>query len=253
MNPEPHESHSRRRRHTVIALSVAIIVVLLAAISLKQFRINRNDYDAARYPVRGMDVSHHNHYVNFSEVRRAGMSFVFLKASEGKQFRDSTFELNYVDAKLASLKVGAYHYFRFAHSGELQADNFIKSLAGKTLELGMAIDVDSGDNDDTGIKEARANLELMINSLRQQGITPVIYCNVSDYYRYVLGLQGDCPLWICSFTTTPVPSRWVFRQYSHTGKVPGVQGDVDLNIFNGNLRQWHAYVATHTVTVSNTK
>ena len=190
--------------------------------------------DPERYPVRGIDLSAHNGYANLDAVAAAGYKFVWLKASEGKDFRDENFVLNYQKAKHAGLKVGAYHFFRFDRDGIDQAKNLLRSIGARHLDLGIAIDVEeSGNAKGVPLDSIRNRLEVMVEYLNMNGHRVTFYSNRQGWEKYLLDDYKGYPLWICSFNDNSNRDDWTFWQYDHHGEVPGVRGDVDLNVFNG--------------------
>ena len=79
-----------------------------------------------RFPVWGLDVSHHQGVIDWARVTEdRRLRFVFIKATEGGDFRDRRFAENWAAAKRAGLRVGAYHFFTFCTAPELQAQNFL--------------------------------------------------------------------------------------------------------------------------------
>jgi len=86
--------------------------------------------DRFRYPVAGIDVSKHNGVIDFDAVAADDYQFVFIKASEGKTYKDEAFDRNYHSARNAGLKVGAYHFFRKNRTGQEQAANLLSVVAG---------------------------------------------------------------------------------------------------------------------------
>ena len=106
----------------LLLAGVAALVVFGAAYVVWHYVLPHSvNVDRYRYPVAGIDVSKHNGDIDFDEVRDDDYQFVFIKASEGKTYRDDAFDRNYSGAKAAGLKVGAYHFFRKNRSGQEQA------------------------------------------------------------------------------------------------------------------------------------
>ncbi|MEG2402653.1 MAG: GH25 family lysozyme, partial [Muribaculaceae bacterium] len=193
------------------------------------------------YPVNGIDVSAHNGNIDFARVVQDSISFVFIKATEGASFKDGKFEKNYIAARDAGLKVGAYHFFRFDINGTLQGMNFVSSIGDKILELPLAIDLEEHGNPETPTLSVIKRLQEMIDYLAGHGYDIIIYTNNNGYRRFVQSSFADYPLWLCRFTTPQEDVEWQFWQYSHWGEVDGIKGDVDLNIFNGSsydFAQW---------------
>lgn len=200
--------------------------------------------DPDRFPVRGIDISSHNGYSNLKAVAGAGYEFVFIKASEGADFRDENFVLNYQKARHAGLKVGAYHYFRFDRDGIDQGMNFLKAVGPRKLDLGLAIDVEEqGNASGVPLDSIRFRLQTMAEYLNMRGHRVTFYSNRSGWEKYLLDDFEGFPLWICSFTDkNAMADDWVFWQFDHRGSVPGVRGDVDLNAFHGSRQDWNEWL-----------
>ena len=192
--------------------------------------------DTARFPVRGIDLSAHNGYANLDAVAEAGYSFVWLKASEGVSFRDANFALNYDKARHAGLKTGAYHFFRFDRDGVEQARNLLGVIGKRKLELGIAIDVEeSGNATGVPLDSIRARLQVMVDYLNLRGHRVTFYSNRAGWEKYLAEDFPGLPLWICSFSEENADrDDWDYWQFDHHGSVPGVRGDVDINVKRGN-------------------
>lgn len=195
------------------------------------------------YPVVGVDISAHNGAPDFDSVAGSGVDFVYLKASEGSSFRDPAFIRNYVAARRTPLAVGAYHFFRFDSDGVSQADNMLNALKGLKVDLPLAIDVEEWQNAATVPTDLVVErLETMLSRLRDAGHRVIVYTNKSGHSRFMRELEAD--LWICSFTTPPIGrTDWRLWQHSHRSRIPGVDGPVDMDTFNGSREEWQAWLA----------
>ncbi|MDE6160318.1 MAG: hypothetical protein K2F77_01525 [Muribaculaceae bacterium] len=208
-------------------------------------RIDHADPDRTRYPMRGIDISGHNGFVDFRRVAADSVSFVYLKSSEGDTYRDATFDDNYFRARQAGLAVGAYHYFRFDCEGWRQGANMLRSIAGKPLNMPLAIDVEEwGNTSDVPTGLIVMQLHGMIDYLRANGHRVMLYTNKGGHRRFVRGHFDNVPLWVCSFTDPPISrADWTIWQHSHTGRVDGVPGHVDLNTFCGDSADFRRFTA----------
>jgi len=231
----------------LLLLGAAALVVLGGAYLFWHYVLPHSvNVDRYRYPIAGIDVSRHNGEIDFSQVRDDDYQFVFMKASEGKTYKDDAFNLNYERAREAGLKVGAYHFFRKNRTGTEQADNFLEALRGKTMDLPLVIDLedDWGNGATISRETALKRVMEMINILTDKGYQVMIYTNFDGYQKYYKDMLGDHDLWLCSFTSPDLlptmPHR--FQQFSHEGKVNGVDGKVDLNVFRGSKREWSSYL-----------
>lgn len=186
----------------------------------------------AEYPVRGIDISAHNGAVDFEALKRQGVQFAYIKATEGTDFVDKRFVENAVGARDAGIPAGAYHFFRFDTDGELQAWNFIRAIKGRNFTLPPVIDLEEWGNDETiATSRVIAGLKAFMSVLRDEGYEPVIYTNKDGYNRFVKRHLREHPLWICSFSNPPLQasSQWHIWQFSHRGTLDGISGYVDLN------------------------
>ncbi|MCM1291238.1 MAG: hypothetical protein NC201_03610 [Prevotella sp.] len=240
----------RRKDIKIVLLFIGVsIMLILAGWYAYNLYIHTPPYvDPVKYPVRGIDLSSHNGMLSFDGVKQDGYEFVFLKATEGEDFRDSNFRLNYDKASRAGLKIGAYHYFRFDKDGVSQALNLLRAIGTRRLHLGIAIDVEStGNAKNVPIDSIRYRLSEMIDYLNLRGYSVTLYSNRDGYYDYLKDDFRGYPLWICSFSKIPINDDWTFWQYFHHGKVKGIKGDVDLNAFYGSRAEWQQYLRDNTV------
>ena len=236
----------RPLKDILIALLFVAVVCLLVFSSLwawYRYRYEPPYVDESKYPVRGIDISHHNGKVDFKKVKGAGYDFVFVKASEGVSHRDKLYRENMAKARRAGLKTGAYHFFRFDKGGIDQAINFLEAVGPHHPDLGLAIDVEDAGNPAGVPKDSvKKQLSAMVEYMNLLGHRVMIYTNLDGYYDYMEEILPGYPLWICRFQENPINAEWTFWQYDHHGKVDGVKGDVDLNAFNGSLSDWQEYL-----------
>ena len=226
------------------------LLLLAAGLLYVSRRLHRPHIEISpvEYPISGIDVSSHNGRINFRRVAADGVDFVYIKASEGVDFRDSRFSANCDSAGKAGLKVGAYHFFRMNGDGRLQSANFLASISGKNLDMPLVIDVEDWGNESAeSIETVKRNLADMIACLEAAGRRVVIYTNKDGFDSYIKEGFSHYDLWLCTFRH---PSKvrnfdWKILQYSHWGEVDGINGEVDLNVFNGTCEQWEAWLQGH--------
>lgn len=237
---------SRKRKDILISLvflGLAGLLLIASWDSWVWFKTTPPYVDPERYPIRGIDVSAHNGMMNLEAARASGIEFIYIKASEGKDFRDQNFRLNYAKARHAGMKIGAYHYFRFDAGGVEQALNLINAVGYRKLDLGVAVDVeDAGNASGVPSDTILDRLSRMAEYLNLRGYRVVFYSNRDGVYEYLDKAVPGSPLWICSFNQTPIERDWVFWQYDHHGKVAGIKGDVDLDTFYGDRKDWEEFL-----------
>lgn len=231
----------------LLLAGAAALVVLLGYYGLRRYILPHSvNVDRYRYPIAGIDVSKHNGDIDFDKVRDDDYQFVFIKASEGMTYRDDAFDRNYKKAHKAGLKVGAYHFFRKNRTGREQADNFLRAVEGKQLDLPLVIDLedDWGNGATVSRQTAIERVMDMIEILNDKGYQVMIYTNLDGYNKYYKDLLADHDLWLCSFTSpdllTTLPH--CIQQFNHEGTVDGVEGKVDLNVFRGTRGEWNSYL-----------
>ena len=222
---------------------VACCLVLSGIWAYKEFISSPPYVDREKYPVMGIDISSHNGEIDFKKVAESGIEFVFMKVSEGRDFNDSRFNKNYEAAVKAGLKIGFYHFFRFDRNGVEQAINFIETIGDRKSDLGLAIDVEkAGNKDSIPVDSVVSRLTAMVDYLNLSGHRVTFYTNLEGYYEYIADYFPGSLLWICRFKQNPINAEWTFWQYSHSGKIDGINGKVDLNVFCGNRNEWKNYL-----------
>ena len=220
-----------------IAASIILVLILIcfSLISLR-FRLGgpNQPADISGYTTHGIDLSAHNGDVDFNQVKASGVEFALLKASEGGDFRDKNFAKNYKAAKAAGLAIGTYHFFRFNVDGSTQAQNFIATVGDRQFDFPLVIDIEEHGNPYVFIKsKVVRRLKDMIDYMTINGYEVMIYTNEHGYHKFIKNRFDGFPLWICTFN--PPEMKWTIWQYSHWGSVPGIEGEVDLNVlYNKN-------------------
>ena len=231
----------------LLLAGAAALVALVGAYVIWHYVLPHSvNVDRYRYPIAGIDVSKHNGDIDYDKVRDDDYQFVFIKASEGKTYKDPAFDRNHRDASKAGLKVGAYHFFRKNRTGQEQADNFLSAIKGKTFDLPLVIDLedDWGNGATVSRQAAIERVMTMIDILHKKGYQVIIYTNLDGYEKYYKNMLVDCDLWLCSFTSPDLLPHLPhsIQQFSHEGDVAGVKGDVDLNVFRGSKSEWNDFL-----------
>ncbi|MBO4380506.1 MAG: hypothetical protein J5784_05850 [Muribaculaceae bacterium] len=249
------------RRPVKIFLWSILALVLLAAGAAYVYYYFRSggipqvSIDKEKFPIKGVDVSSHNHDIDFARLVDDGVEFVYIKSTEGGSYKDVNFNRNYRLATKANLKVGVYHFFRFETDGEMQALNILHSIRGKKLDLPVAIDVEEWTNrSELPTTQIVERLNALIDYLKGHGYEVIIYTNLKGYFRFYRDRLEHCPLWLCSFRNPPIDDNRVkplFWQYSHLGSVDGASGFIDLDTFYGDRAAWDAWLAKTTAQRNN--
>ncbi|MDB5429332.1 MAG: glycosyl hydrolase 25 family protein lysozyme [Caulobacter sp.] len=217
-------------------------MALAAAVSSVGLYTFRNyEPDPSKYPVRGVDVSHHQGPVDWPRVARHGVAFAYLKASEGRDHRDDLFDRNWRGARAAGLRVGAYHYFTFCSSGRAQAANFLAAVPREADALPVAVDLEFGGN--CGSRPAgpalARELAVFLAMVEAREGRPAILYVTPEFLAAYRAVLPDRSLWRRSILHAPARGEpWVLWQFHNRGKVDGVTGPVDISVFAGDRRAW---------------
>lgn len=199
------------------------------------------------YPVHGLDVSRWQGPIDWRQARASGVSFVFMKATEGGDVFDPMFDEHRRGAQAAGVPWGAYHYYYFCRSAREQARWFIQNVP-KGADLPHVLDMEWTPHSKTCTlrpdgRTIRAEAQRFLDILeRHYGRRPIIYTTVDFYEDTQIGRLPKTDFWLRSVAGHPSKvyprAVWRFWQYTGTGLVPGVQGKVDINVFHGTPETW---------------
>ncbi|HZS37153.1 MAG TPA: GH25 family lysozyme [Polyangia bacterium] len=191
--------------------------------------------------LRGIDVSTYQGEIDWTRVKKAGVAFAFARVSDGVDTVDDRFAANFAAMRRAGVRRGAYQFFRAGADARAQADlaiSTVKRLGGADLPLVADVETDDGEK----LEVLAARLTAWLRRVeRRTGARPIIYTSPS-MGRKLDAKFGAWRLWIAHYevecpTLPDAWKRWHFWQHSSTGKVDGIAGRVDLDLFAGTLTQ----------------
>ncbi len=191
------------------------------------------------FEVHGLDVSHYQARINWEEVVENDIDFTFVKATEGEELKDSLFRRNWTQLKKVGIKRGAYHFFRPTLSALQQARNFMEAVHLEPGDLPPVLDIEVTNNASATVivNRVRSWLELVE---KHYNVRPIIYTNLNFYEKYIAEAFPNYPIWIARYNyAAPNLSnhdQWQFWQYGNKGRIAGIDGDVDFNVFYGTLK-----------------
>ncbi|WP_332680614.1 glycoside hydrolase family 25 protein [Bosea sp. (in: a-proteobacteria)] len=199
---------------------------------------------ARRYAIQGIDISRWQGEIDWASVKAAGTRFAYIKATEGGDHIDPAFLRNWEGARRAGVARGAYHFVFWCRPAHEQAVWFKQHIPNDPDALPPVLDVEWNGHSKTCPKKVERSLalekiRLMLTELEQHtGKKPVIYTDITFHKDVLEGEFDDYPYWIRSTAAKPEARyhdrRWAFWQFTTTGRVPGIKGDVDRNAFFGN-------------------
>ena len=180
----------------------------------------------------GIDLSHHNGRVNWDALDTAPLDFIYLKATEGRDWKDTRFQDNWLEASRRGWQVGAYHFYLLCKDGTAQAENFIQSVEVRAGTLPPAVDLEYAHNcaPDEPHQAVLTEIADFLNALEAEyGVRPILYTTPEFHADWLEGGRfAGYPVWMRSLSGPPDGEALIW-QYSMKGQVPGVEGFVDLN------------------------
>lgn len=221
------------------ALAAVVIFVVLPMLHPKPLDIS---VDRTQYPVKGLDVSHHNGNIDFDKVVNDSVNFVIIKATDGVGDTDPKLTANYNNAHRAGLDVGVYHFFRYHRDGHAQAKYFMQVIDTLRIDLPVAIDLEDSDNESGHESFIAQRLRNMVDDLKAAGYDVMIYANRDQYNAYIDGRFDDVSIWMASSYAPKPGERRDIWQHSHKGSVNGIDGPVDINTFNGSAAEYRRWL-----------
>ena len=235
--------------NTFLSAVAAVLLLLLTAVELYRAGIVRVNYpDEDRFPVWGIDVSHHQGAIDGPAVRENGLAFAFIKATEGATHRDTRFSENWTGAGEAGLARGAYHFFTFCTDGVAQAENFLARTAELAAELPPVADVEFAGNCKRWESVAAVRRELgrfLARVEERLGRRPLLYYTDEAAHEILDGHFHEHPRWPRSVVGEPPDETlgaWTFWQYADNARILGIRGPVDLNVFRGGRDEFDGFV-----------
>ena len=197
-------------------------------------------------PYRFVDVSRYQGLIDWAQVAAAGYKGAMLKTvSTNREFSkrsdglyiDPTFETNYRNARAAGLDVGVYYYTYATSEAMANAELALlrQALRGKELTLPVAVDVEDnrlGNLDKQSLTDLTA---YALHEVEQMGFYAQLYTYTSfaKAHLYVGGAAlRPYDVWLADYTGKAPKVDFAYNAHQHTskGSVPGISGNVDLNV-----------------------
>ena len=204
-------------------------------------------------PIQGLDVARYQGNINFNAARGAGMHFVFIKATEGKDYIDPNFYTNWEKARASGMARGAYHFMTWCSRAAEQAAWFTRMVPADEDALPPVLDLEWNNHSSCVNKHDRAEVLDKVNVMlaameRHTGKVPIIYTDANFYNEILRGEAWDSPFWFRS-TAAPPETKfgnqpWLFWQWTQTGTMSGIFAEVDRNAFYGTEGDWVNFLLT---------
>ncbi|MGI6069455.1 MAG: GH25 family lysozyme [Blautia sp.] len=191
--------------------------------------------------IYGIDVSAYEQVVNYEQVAAAGKRVAILRVTERNNRPDSTFEVNYDGFRQAGLKVGVYKfsYALSVEEADTEAEGVLAAMRGRDLDYPVYYDLEWSPQRNLSSSTLNTIIRAFRRRIVDAGYRFGIYCN-TDWYRNVLDIKAlPYDYWLAAYPyhddgaiveslRPPYGTAW---QYSSKGRVPGIVGNVDLDVF----------------------
>ncbi len=240
------------------------------------FRGERMQYTSER--IYGIDVSRYQHEQGrrvypiqwrrlrisslgrrISDQRVSGtvdypVSFAFIKSTQGITIKNKYYAADRRDCRRAGIHVGAYHFFSTKCGGEEQAAFFLANTRLERGDLPPVLDVEPSDGQIAamgGVDAMFGQIRLWLQAVeRATGVRPLLYVNqrfVNKYLNQAPDLKTGYHFWIARYGEYKPDIHLALWQLSADGRVRGIHGHVDLNVFNGYEGQWQEFLEEQTI------
>ena len=187
-------------------------------------------------PINGIDVSRFQGDIDWAKVAGDGISFAFIRATQGMTYTDPKFAANWKGANDAGITCGAYHFLQPGDAGSSQAKHFLKVVRLEPGHLLPVVDVETMGHEDNA-EMVNELMDFLKEIKRQTGLDAIVYASPNFFKRHIaprLTQPLKNPFWIAQYGVSKPSavekiSPWSIWQYSDTGSVAGIRGHVDLD------------------------
>ena len=230
---------------------IAIILVYIWAfyyffVSPTGFRW-RALYGDAEYPegyeIHGIDISHYQGEIDWEQLKNAMIDgcpvrFVIIKSTEGASRLDDHFRENFNQVRDYGFIRGVYHFWSNKSSAREQAYYFLDKVHLTEGDLPPVLDIEHKPADKSVDDFQRDVLTWLHIVEDKYHAKPIIYTYYKFKEKYLSApVFDDYPYWIAHYYVDKVQyqGKWKFWQHTDAGKLPGIKGYVDFNIYNGSF------------------
>lgn len=189
--------------------------------------------------VFGIDVSQYQGEINWRIVDSIEdnfpLNFVFVRATAGKDKVDLQFKKNWAEAKENNFIRGAYHYYRPNENSKEQANNFIATVKLQKGDLPPVLDIEKLPKNQSldSLKKGLHRWLEMVDAYYK--VKPIIYTGEKYYHDFLKEEFSEYTFWIANynFFVEQIKEDWLFWQFTEKATIKGINGKVDVNIYNG--------------------
>ena len=191
---------------------------------------------------------------NVSGTADYPVSFVYIKSTEGTSIRNRFYLNDYAQARKHDIRTGAYHFWSVRTGGAEQATYFIRNTLFREGDLPPVLDVEPTNAQiaqSGGAERLFREIRVWLKAVeRHTGGKPILYVNqmfVNNHLSKQPDLKRDYRVWIARYSEYKPDVRLTYWQLCPDGRVAGIQGDVDINVFNGYKSQFETFLQEETI------
>lgn len=203
-------------------------------------------YGDAEYPegyeIHGIDISHYQGKIDWEQLKNAMIKgcpvrFVIIKSTEGSSQLDENFRENFNQVRDFGFIRGVYHFWSNKSTAREQAYYFLDQVHLTDGDLPPVLDIEHKPADKSVEDFQRDVLTWLHIAEDKYHAKPIIYTYYKFKEQYLSApVFDDYPYWIAHYYVDKVQykGKWKFWQHTDVGKLPGIKGYVDFNIYNGS-------------------
>ena len=204
-------------------------------------------YGEAKYPegyeIHGIDISHYQGQIDWDELRNGMISgcplrFVIIKSTEGDKRIDENFYDNFQAAREYGFIRGAYHFWNNKSTPRDQAYFFLSKVHLENGDLPPVLDIEHKPAE-RSVEDFQRDVLTWLHIVEDRyHVKPIIYTYYKFKQNYLSApVFDDYPYWIAHYYVDKVEYKgpWKFWQHTDAGRLPGIRGYVDFNIYNGSF------------------
>lgn len=203
-------------------------------------------YGESRYPkgfeIHGIDISHYQGNIDWDKLQGGMISgcplrFVIIKSTEGASRMDENFKSNFHNALEYGFIRGAYHFWSNKSSARQQAYYFLEKVKLEEGDLPPVLDIEHAPKDKS-IEEFQRDILTWLHIVEDRyHVKPILYTYYKFKEKYLSApVFDDYPYWIAHYYVPKIEYKgaWKFWQHTDAGRLPGIKGRVDFNVYNGS-------------------
>lgn len=182
------------------------------------------------------------------------ISFVYIKSTEGGTLRNPFYANDYVQARKHGLRVGSYHFFSHRSGAAAQAQFFLKHSRFAKGDFPPVLDVEPTKKQIEqmgGVASMFSRIQTWLNIVEARtGCRPILYVGQSFVNKYLLAapyIKNNYMIWIARYGEYKPDVKLVYWQLCPDGRVRGIRGEVDINVFNGYATQFAEFCQGKTI------